>query len=220
MRTSTFFVSFVVHTLLIGAAIVTRVVANDVLPEPPRATTFIMVTPEVPTVPPPPAARRPAPPTAIANPDAAPIVEPPEIQPEVPRVVDDLPIVSDVIAGGAGLPDSAVPGDAIAPPPPRRPADAAPMRIGGDIRPPQKVHHVAPEYPSIARSAGVSGIVILEAVIAEDGAVREVSILRSAPLLDDAAVQAVRQWRFTPTLLNGQPVAVVMTVTVAFNLQR
>ena len=70
----------------------------------------------------------------------------------------------------------------------------------------------------IARSARVSGIVILEAVIAEDGTVRDVKILRSIPLLDKAAVHAVRQWRFTPTLLNGQPIPIVMTVTVAFTL--
>jgi protein TonB len=77
---------------------------------------------------------------------------------------------------------------------------------------------VAPLYPEIARSARVSGIVILEAILAEDGTVRDVRILRSVALLDAAAVAAVREWRFTPTLLNGTPVPVVMTVTVAFNL--
>ena len=62
-------------------------------------------------------------------------------------------------------------------------------------------------------------MVILEAVIGEDGRVRNVRVLRSIQLLDGAAVDAVRQWVFTPTLLNGQPVPVVMTVTVAFELQ-
>jgi len=60
--------------------------------------------------------------------------------------------------------------------------------------------------------------VILEALIAEDGSVRDVKIMRSVPLLDGAASDAVRQWRFTPTLLNGVPVQVIMTVTVTFNL--
>jgi protein TonB len=72
----------------------------------------------------------------------------------------------------------------------------------------------------IARDSGVQGIVILEAVIAEDGSVESVKVLRSKPLLDEAAMEAVRQWRFTPTRLNGQPVAVVMTVTVSFTLGR
>ena len=84
------------------------------------------------------------------------------------------------------------------------------------IRPPQKVHHVAPTYPPIAQSARVSGVVILEALIAEDGSVRDVKVLRSVPLLDASAIEAVRQWRFTPTLLNGVPVQVIMTVTVTF----
>ena len=63
------------------------------------------------------------------------------------------------------------------------------------------------------------GIVILEAVIAENGTVRDVRVLRSIPLLDQAAVDAVRQWQFTPTLLNGEPVPIVMTVTVNFQLR-
>jgi len=75
-----------------------------------------------------------------------------------------------------------------------------------------------PDYPAIARSARVTGTVILEAVIAEDGTVRDVRVLRSIRLLDEAAIEAVRQWRFTPTLLNGEAVPVIMTVTVAFNL--
>jgi len=77
---------------------------------------------------------------------------------------------------------------------------------------------VAPTYPPLARAAGVEGVVILEAVIAEDGSVRDVRVLRSNPLLEAAALEAVRQWRFSPTLLNGEPVPVVMTVTVAFRL--
>jgi protein TonB len=80
------------------------------------------------------------------------------------------------------------------------------------------VHHVAPSYPPIAQAAKISGVVILEALIAEDGSVREVKVLKSVPLLDEAATAAVRQWRFTPTLLNGVPVQVIMSVTVSFTL--
>ena len=81
-----------------------------------------------------------------------------------------------------------------------------------------KIVDAAPQYPAIARAAHVQGIVILEATIGEDGAVRDVRVLRSIPLLDVAAIDAVRQWRFTPTLLNGEPVPIVMTVTVGFTL--
>jgi protein TonB len=78
---------------------------------------------------------------------------------------------------------------------------------------------VQPVYPELAQRAGVGGVVVLEAVIAEDGSVRDVRVLTPKPLLEGAAIDAVRQWRFTPPLLNGVPVAVVMTVTVMFELR-
>jgi protein TonB len=92
--------------------------------------------------------------------------------------------------------------------------------VGGSIRQPTKIHDVQPIYPAIAQSAHVEGIVILEAVIDERGRVTETRILRHVPLLDDAAEAAVRQWVYSPTLLNGQPIPVVMTVTVQFKLER
>jgi protein TonB len=153
------------------------------------------------------------------NPDAAPVAEPPALGPEQPVEPFDAPIAEGLLPGGdasAGLVDPF----AIAPPPtpPARVTPAAPRRVGGAVRAPQKIHHVAPEYPPIARSARVTGVVILEAIIGEDGGVRNVTVLRSIPLLDNAAVEAVRQWRFTPSLLNGEPISVIMTVTVSFNL--
>ena len=74
-------------------------------------------------------------------------------------------------------------------------------------------------YPPIAQSARVQGIVIIEATIGPDGKVRDAKVLRGQPLLNDAALSAVRQWEYTPTLLNGVPVPVIMTVTVTFTLQ-
>ena len=94
----------------------------------------------------------------------------------------------------------------------------APIRVGGDIKEPKKIKHVAPVYPDDALAARVQGVVILEAIIDENGDVFDAKVLRSVPLLDQAAVDAVRQWRFTPTLLNNAPVQVIMTVTVNFTL--
>jgi protein TonB len=218
MLTRTFVLSFLVHVAMISAAMVVRIFATTELPEPPRSTTFMIAAPDAPEVPaPPPAAvRRPS--TAAVNTNAAPVVEPDSLQPEVSDIADLAPMGSGVILGADG-----VSGDLVGPGPPPAPRVAeppAPVRPGGSVRAPQKIHHVAPDYPAIARSAGVSGIVILEALIAEDGSIREVKVTRSVPLLDAAAVAAVRQWRFTPTLLNGVPVQVIMTVTVAFNLAR
>ena len=106
------------------------------------------------------------------------------------------------------------------PPPPPPPGDyagaQAPLRVGGNIAPPTKIRDVRPVYPEIALAAGVSGVVIIEAVIDEAGAIASARVLRSIPLLDGAALDAVKQWRFTPTLLNGAPVPIVMTMTVNF----
>jgi TonB family protein len=94
-----------------------------------------------------------------------------------------------------------------------------PVRIGGNIPPPTKTKDVRPVYPPLAQQARVSGVVILEATIGEDGKVRDVVVKRSIPLLDEAALDAVRQWEYAPTLVNGAAAPVIMTVTVNFALQ-
>jgi TonB family protein len=93
-----------------------------------------------------------------------------------------------------------------------------PVRVGGDIKEPTKLRDVRPVYPAEAQAARVQGVVIIEAVIDTNGNVADAKVLRSVPMLDEAAVGAVKQWRFTPTLLNGAPVPVIMTVTVNFAL--
>jgi protein TonB len=102
--------------------------------------------------------------------------------------------------------------------PPVATAAARAVRVGGAIRVPTKVKDVRPVYPPEARTARVQGVVIIEALIATDGLVAEARVLRSIPLLDRAAMEAVSQWEFTPTLLNGQPTAVLMTMTVQFSV--
>lgn len=201
-----FILSFLAHAALIGAAAVVVIRATAGLPDPPRSMSFLMVAVDVPDVQP--AAPRTPSSAPAANPDAAPVEEPAVIAP-VPR---DLPDAAPDGAGaivGAGDPAGDLFGTL--PPPP-------PHRVGGVVRPPQKVHHVAPVYPAMAQSAHVTGTVILEALIGEDGSVGDVKVLRSVALLDRAAVEAVRQWRFTPTLLNGVPVQIILVVTIAFTL--
>ena len=98
-------------------------------------------------------------------------------------------------------------------------AQNAPVRVGGDIKEPKKIKDVKPVYPEEAQKAGIEGIVIIEAIIGTDGNVNEAKVLRPVPLLERAALDAVMQWKYTPTLLNGQPVEVIMTVTVTFSLK-
>jgi TonB family protein len=95
-------------------------------------------------------------------------------------------------------------------------AKVAPVRVGGRIQTPNKIKDVKPVYPAIARSARVSGAVTIEATIGPDGKVADAKVVRSIPLLDQAALDAVRQWEYTPTLLNGVPVPVIVTVTINF----
>jgi TonB family protein len=103
---------------------------------------------------------------------------------------------------------------------PPEPAGAS-LKVGGNIRPPRKLTHVSPVYPQSMKDASIEGAVPLEAVIAGDGSVQTVRVLTSSvhPDLAIAAVDAVRQWKFEPTLLNGKPVAIKMKVTIEFRLK-
>ena len=156
----------------------------------------------------------------MVNPNAAPIEAPKEIVPEAPA----SPSVGTGVPGGVeggipgGVMGGVVGGLPEAPPPPP-PPPTAPVRVGGNIKPPTKTRDVKPIYPPIAQSARVQGVVIIEATIGADGRVKEAKVLRGQPLLDQAALDAVKQWQFTPTLLNNVPVPVIMTVTVNFTLQ-
>ena len=98
----------------------------------------------------------------------------------------------------------------------RRERLAKAIRVGGQIRPPIRIKEVAPVYPSIAQSARVEGDVVIEATIDDEGKVADAHVVKSVPLLDQAALDAVRQWEYQPSLLNGVPTAVVTTVTVKF----
>ena len=142
---------------------------------------------------------------------------------EIPEVLDvesgiDLGIEGGVAGGVAGGVPGGVVGGVVgglpleAPPPPEA------LRIGGEISAPRKLRDVAPVYPDLARQAGIQGIVILECTIDRSGRVTDVSVLRGLPTLDAAAMEAVRQWVYSPTLVDGVPVPVIMTVTVQFRL--
>jgi TonB family protein len=129
-----------------------------------------------------------------------------------------------VNSGGQSVALGPMPPPPPPPPPPgleggNFPPPGAPVRVGSGIRTPTKVKDVRPLYPPDAQTAKIQGVVIIEASIDAEGRVTNAKILRSIPMLDDAALAAVRQWEFTPTYLNGAAVPVIMTVTVNFTLQ-
>jgi protein TonB len=152
------------------------------------------------------------------------MVTPSGFKPET-EIDQDVRNAASSVEGDGGVPGG-IPGgfpgglDVVRPPsPPPLPPPQPPVRVGGNIRSPTKTKDVKPTYPAMAQSARVQGVVIIEATIGPDGRVQETKVLRSIPLLDAAALDAVKQWTFTPTLLNGIPVPVIMTVTVNFALQ-
>jgi TonB family protein len=94
-----------------------------------------------------------------------------------------------------------------------------PVRLHSGIDPPRKIVDASPVYPALARQSRVEGMVILEVVIDDNGAVTSTRVLRSVPLLDQAATEAVQRWRFAPARLNGDAIPIVMTVTINFTLK-
>lgn len=217
--------SIVVHGVLLAALIVVPLVASVQIPAvqtplPP----FAMLAATVPQPEPP----APAPPNTAPVTSTAPTVPleaPDRVYPEVepPPVARGLAAPGGIpgVSGGTGvvggLPTVGAPGGLGEPPPPPQPP--APRRVGGVIEAPTRVTYAAPAYPAIAQSARIEGTVVLEATINAQGVVETVTVLRSIPMLDRAAVEAVRQWRYTPTRLNGQAIPVIMTVTVTFSLR-
>ena len=124
-----------------------------------------------------------------------------DTQEEAPQVVPDEQIF--------GVPDA-----------PPEPEPEGPIRVGGQIKEPKTLRKIPPTYPEIARKARIEGVVILEATIDKQGNVENVKVLRGLPMgLTEAAVEAVKQWKYEPSTLNGKPVEVLMTVTVTFRLQ-
>ena len=225
-------VSTAAHVIAIGGllAIPLFYVGPDV-PEVPDVLAFVAAAPPPPPPPPPaPAApSRPSKPKAVKptppiNPRAAPVEAPREIVEEAPVAAIDEGVEGGVEGGIPGGVVGGVVGGLVSdlpmppPPPPPPPAPREPLRIGGDVKAPALIERVAPKYPPIAMSAHIQGVVILEAVVDRQGRVEDVRVLRSIPLLDKAAVDAVQQWRYSPLLLNGRPERFVLTVTVSFSL--
>ena len=210
-------ISVAIHVVALLAVVVVPLLQAQPLPEPAGAIKAFFVEPTAaPPPPPPPPPPAKAPPKVVSAP-------PQEVKFEVPKEVpQEIKPSSGIDLGGAGGVEGGVAGGVAggivgglpAEPPP--PVQA--VRVGGNIKEPTKTKNVSPVYPDIAKQARVQGIVILECTISPQGHVTDVKALRSIPLLEQAAIDAVKQWQYTPTLLNGVPVPVIMTVTVNFRL--
>ena len=221
-------ISMSTQLALVSAIVVPVLFFTGALPEVPTRMAFVVeasAPPPPPPPPPPPAAKSPGPASAkpAPSPGAAPVEPPSTIQPERPNDEGDIGVPGGVeggIPGGVvGGVVGGLPGDIPPPPPPAPPPPRAPVRVGGQIETPALVRKVDPIYPDVAVSARIRGVVILEANVDRDGRVIDVKVLRTANrLLDDAAITAVRQWRYRPLILNGSPEPFILTVVLTFSL--
>lgn len=223
-------VSTAAQVVVAGIVIaVPLMLVTDTLPEVPTMMAFVAAPPPPPPPPPPPApapAKRPVTPQPTPAPTpnqfVAPIEAPPSIEPERFVGEDEEGVPGGVeggipggVVGGVvgGLPEPV-------PPPPPPPVPRGPVRIGGQIQTPALLRRVEPHYPALLVDSRIQGVVILEAVINEEGAVSDVKVLRSVhKLLDREAIQAVKQWRYSPLTLNGIRVPFVLTVTLSFTIE-
>jgi len=213
-------VSIVVHLVLLLVLVVIPLASDLAAPIPALIMpSYVLAAP----LPPPPAVvRHPSSPVAPARRSPAAATTPPDrIAAETPPAASFTPM--GAVEGGLPADLGGVSGGVTPPlpsPPAPAPPQAATIRAAQLPVLPRKIVDARPVYPEIARSARVEGTVILEAVLDTSGRVTQLRVLRSVPLLDRAALDAVRQWRYTPSIYYGRAVSVLMTITVRFTLQQ
>lgn len=222
------YVSIIVHSIAVLIVVIIPLIFYHALPE--RALWHRgLLAFLVPPPPPPPPSSAAAPTQVVA------VWAPAEAPDEIPEAPDDIPTISSIglslggIVGGipggmvggvsGGVFGGVVGGVPVAPAPPPPTAKKEPIRVGGRVQASKLIYRVDPVYPEPAKKDHVSGVVLLRVTVDEQGAVSDITLVSGHPLLNKAAVSAVRQWKYSPMLLNGQPVPVISTVTVIFVLK-
>jgi protein TonB len=193
---------------------------------------------------PPPAAAPPRPPADTA-PRPTPVRQFDGVLRQPPAIPEKVAVIEETEVGEWAPPQIGVPGGvpcpgcmptgvigsitgsgpAVPPPPPpvvekpKAVVPETPIQVVSELQAAKLIHKVTPVYPAMARNVRVSGVVEIEAIIAKDGSMRSLRVLTGHPLLINAAVDAVKQWRYRPTLLQGQPVEVITRIQVNFTLR-
>jgi periplasmic protein TonB len=216
-------ISIALQSLLIGALILIPLIYTEALPKT-MLSTFI-VAPAPPPPPPPPMAAAKVKQVKLAqviktNP-VTPTVIPKKIEVEKDQAAapDVAPSTQDNgMPGGTGDVLGGIAGNGPVVPPPPKPQTPQRITLGGKVAAAKLIDKVAPQYPEVARSAHVTGTVVLRAVISKSGDIEQLQLVSGPPLLAKAAMDAVAQWRYRPTVLNGQPVEVDTSINVVFSL--
>lgn len=235
-KSITLMVSVIIHVVLIVSATILPLLFPEAVSGSIQRLSFL-ATPPLPPAPPlaspPEATARRVPKTVIDDAFQAPV----EIPREILIGMDEAPPPESLIAGipggvpggipggvPGGIVDGVIGGDPASMDPlplPPAPAQAQPpqrVRVGGSVQHAILIRQVRPRYPATALQARIQGTVILEAIIGRQGSVKNLRVISGHPLLIERALEAVRRWRYKPTLLNGVPVEVVTRITVRFNL--
>jgi periplasmic protein TonB len=220
--------SFLIQACIVGVMILIPLLVTEALPKQ-MLTTFLVAPPPPPPPPPPAVAVRIVKPVARLIQQGkltAPTVIPKKVniikEQELPPDVSAVGVVGGVPGGMPGGSAGGVLGGIIGgtgggPPPPPKPVQQR-IRVGGNVQAAKLIRQPLPIYPQIAKTAHIQGTVILHAIISKDGSVSNLTYESGPPLLMRAAMDAVRQWRYRPTLLNGEPVEVDTTISVVFTL--
>ena len=239
----TVIVSFLAQIFMIGIAVLIPMIYFDALPKG-QLTSFLVAPPPPPPPPPPPAA---APVKVIKviprQFDAGRLTAPKVIPKNIAEIKEDeLPAptagVQGVVGGVPGGVPGGTPGGVIGgiigsvpsaappppPPPPPPPKKEEPkvsrIRVGGNVQQALLIKQPRPIYPPLAKQARIQGVVRLNAIIGKDGTIQNLTVATGHPLLVPAALEAVKQWVYKPTLLNGEPVEVVTQIDVNFTLSQ
>ena len=235
-KTWTVLVSFALQALLLTVAILIPMIYFDALPKS-QLTSFLVAPPPPPPPPPPPAA---APPKVVRiiprQFDAGRLMAPKAVPKEIAMIKEEElppPSAGGVVGGvPGGVPGGAAGGviggiigsvPTAAPPPPPPPKVDKPVtpqriRVGGNVQAAKLIRQPKPVYPPLAKQARISGHVILNAIIGKDGTIQNLHVVSGHPMLTNAALDAVKEWRYKPYYLNGEPVEVVTTINVNFTL--
>jgi protein TonB len=227
----TVFVSMLFQVAFLGILILIPLIYTEALPKTMMATMLTAPPPPPPPPPPPVAAQVVHVKPQVHLMDAGKLLAPKVIPKDVKIIKEDAePDMGAVgmaggvpggVAGGSmgGVLGGVIGGMGGAPPPPK-PKLTGPLRVGGNVQAARILNRVQPLYPPLARQTRISGTVRLHAIISKDGTIQQLEVLSGHPLLQQSALDAVRQWRYQPTLLNGDPVEVDTTIDVIFSLNQ
>ena len=210
--------SATIQAAILGVLILVPLIYTEALPKGMLKTFLVAPAPPPPPPPAQPKVEVRAPKVINIQKMTAPTV----IPKNVAVVKDEAPVIytnsNEGVSGGTGNVLGGLIGSGPAGPPPPPPSGPQRIRVGGNVEAASLINKVEPQYPPIAKTAHVAGTVILHAVIGKDGGIRELQYVSGPPLLMKSAMDAVKEWRYKPTMLNGEAVEVDTTIDVVFSL--